>query len=750
MTSTLPRRDACGELFDSAKHELRLDSDRVLPRDKHCFFALTEFFLAWRRERGFELSRRLSAKAREASEKRDARLAYQLEFFGNDSSLETEEVDKDFEQARINFSEDVFFPKTLLRVLDVFSVKAVIEDIDFCLEHRRYREVERSTSVYKEMLRALEALRDGDGSERADRHKLVGSAMHAASSKQPTYAALVSEGMLDRIFYAAEPLDPLPKLLREWKATRNTKRHACVLAELVHVSCKLLDIDEGMPTAERSERAASLELPGYIAKLASATALELYAALLESYVDNSPAVNHFVFSFLYRLGHTPLDSGLWKRKRCCKITPTSAKIQTLEPLLYTVRFFAAFANILSNRTHDRNLVPLAQFARDTLRHFDAHASRNPLLYVEALFSHGGAFATKWCISLADTYRDVRGLAEGEDDVDREREPHLGGQGRGLECASHEDDSDAELDFDEAKKWDRDAKKRKSMSQEAKKKLGRWLPQEDAALALMLADEHDEGTRDCIDLDTIIDNLKILQPHHANASAVRRRIGRLEKQAVVPKRKAVTHRNKDGYESACAEVTIAQKLRLCAAALRKRAHRETIKQATKRKARHRKSKAMQIAVCNHNKESAHKRHKGRIGSSDHKIEDSELQLAVEDDDAEFKFDAVDIEGAKENYEVEFSSRGTYVADADQETSSGTSGEDEYDTQDDEDDEDDDDGDPPMTDVARMNVANPSLVAIATRDKDTSSSDDVGDSEDGTDFGSNMYDTNAVCMPVCFHQ
>lgn len=485
--------DACGELFESVKRELRLESSRVLPKDKHCFLALGEFFLAWRRERGNELSVGLAKAARAIVAKRDER-RNALELFDVEDDEDEDDVDEDI---KASYSTDEFFPKTMLRVLDVFSVKTVIDDIDFCLEHRRYREVERSTSVYKEMLRALETLKSGDRTERKDREKLLGKHTEASS-----YATLVSDGMFERIFFAAEPLDPLPKLLREWKAGRHTKRHACELVELVHVSSKL------QPLA-------------YVVKLASANTLDMYTSLVETYADNSPAVNHYVHSFLFKLARVPLSTNSTNES----ITPTSAHIRTLEPLLYTLRLFSAFSTILLDKSQDRALLPLAGLARDTLRHFDAHASKNPMLYVEALFPRGGNFAVKWCADLAAGYSGgfVQQTTDENDVDDGPKRTLLFGADREEE---EEEEEEAEIDFDQTAKWDERAKERTLK----KKKLSRWLPREDATLALLLAEEHqDSGSIDSIDIDAIV-RLPVLLAHHANATAVKRRIGQLFKQA----------------------------------------------------------------------------------------------------------------------------------------------------------------------------------------------------------------------------
>ena len=80
--------------------------------------------------------------------------------------------------------------------------------------------------------------------------------------------------------------------------------------------------------------------------------------------------------------------------------PGSDKITTLEPLLYRATFFVAFASLLEDRTPDATIDRLRDLASSVLRHFDAHAQRTPLLYVEALFGHAGAPVDQYCRSLS--------------------------------------------------------------------------------------------------------------------------------------------------------------------------------------------------------------------------------------------------------------------------------------------------------------------------------------------------------------
>jgi len=414
-------------------------------------------------------------------------------------------------------------------------------------------------SVFKEMIRALAALRDGDRNSRVDRAVALSKGATDVKPTVPGYAALISAGMLDRIFYNAEALDPLPQLLRAWRRGKHTKRYATELAELVHVSLKLLDSDKKQLDQEEEEEEEAddiqkektsssinkslleeaksrrqFDVAAYMLRLACPPAMDMYATLLESYAENDDAVNHYVYAFLYRLVRVPL-SGHYSSGDLVRqpIVPSSTKITTMEPLLYQVRFLRAFAGLIADKQRRKfpSLRPLISLATDTLRHFDAHAKSNPLLYVEALFSHAGPTSTRWVERLSNQYADLSGPLFSSDkkldEINNDNESNNEEEKEEILCGG---ESDEELDFDTAMKWDTDALKRAKKRKKEKSKKARWTAAEDAALSLLLADAYeDDQDRDSIDY-VRLSKLAVLLPHHQERKALKRRLGILEKAA----------------------------------------------------------------------------------------------------------------------------------------------------------------------------------------------------------------------------
>jgi len=459
-------RHGAGRLLDRVKHELRTDSSAVQKKDAHYFFALAEWLLAWRRERAAVLSRRLSRAARDGS--------------GDPAE----------------FTEATFFPRSLLKLVDVFTVKSCLDDISHARDRKRRLEVERSVSLYREILRALEALQHGDRESRKDRSRLAGSEIAPDAT-----CSAVASGMLDKVFFAPEAADPLHSLLREWKAGQHTKRYACDLVEILHSTCKVMDASKHGNPAE------------YLRKVLKPTqTLDIYGALLEAFASNAPAVNHFVYAFLRKVAYCPLEGMQGK--------PSGNAITTLEPLLYRARYFVAFAQVLEDKSRDATIERLQDLAASTLRHFDAHAQRTPLLYVEALFGHAGAPVDQWCRGLS--YDNGVEAYGGSAKMRVDAGPAWQGSD---EEASVDDDAFARLDEEDARAKER-LKQAKLNAPAVDRR--RWQPAEDAALCLVYAK--------VVEVDGDLDaekvaRMSVLLPHHRDPKKLRARVNKLTDEAV---------------------------------------------------------------------------------------------------------------------------------------------------------------------------------------------------------------------------
>lgn len=77
----------------------------------------------------------------------------------------------------------------------------------------------QAVALYQEM---MQLLRDMYHSEDATEH-------------------VMALGLMDRIFYGADPVDRLPKLLSRWTSATYTREYLCDLVELCHVTLSLLE-----------------------------------------------------------------------------------------------------------------------------------------------------------------------------------------------------------------------------------------------------------------------------------------------------------------------------------------------------------------------------------------------------------------------------------------------------------------------------------------------------------------------------
>jgi hypothetical protein len=200
--------------------------------------------------------------------------------------------------------------------------------------------------------------------------------------------------------------------------------------------------------------------------------------------------------------------------------PSSDKITTLEPLLYRATFFVAFASLLEDKTPDATIDRLRDLASSVLRHFDAHAQRTPLLYVEALFGHAGAPVDQYCRSLSydDGVEAFGGVAS-----------------RRIDDAGVWQGSDEEEAVDDdvfARLAEEDAKAAERLKQAKLNKppvdRRRWQPAEDAALCLVYA----KVTENDGDFDPVqASRMSVLLPHHRDAKKLRGRVNKLVDDAV---------------------------------------------------------------------------------------------------------------------------------------------------------------------------------------------------------------------------
>lgn len=200
--------------------------------------------------------------------------------------------------------------------LDKMSFQRTMASLEKLPKEKKYREVEHPLSTFKEMICYLRIMIESDDEDHND----------------------IAVAQLYRVFYNKSPserLDPLPRLLSDWKVGIYPKGHVEALVELAHESMKTLEIaaarftnrirghdidgngqhdtqnkkdkkkkvnkNRDMDVQQYISACLSFDVNEYFKRLASNHTLDMYTSLLSKYKDNKPAINHYVYKFYQRL-----------------------------------------------------------------------------------------------------------------------------------------------------------------------------------------------------------------------------------------------------------------------------------------------------------------------------------------------------------------------------------------------------------------------------------------------------------------
>ncbi len=395
-------------LMKSLKNEFRRDSVRLEAQDKIVFFRLVWFFSKWQRVTN------MAKKSKTASSSKTM----------NDLSGADEEI---IDRSKESFAKY----EHLVITMDLFTFQMVLQACDTYILHKKYHDLAQAVSLYLEMMHIL-----------LDMH-----------NSKDEVENVMSIGIQHKLFYENEPLDRLPKLLREWQPGTHSREYSSDLVELSHLTLKLLELncnaskDSSWEKAREVRRqkkkkkpedsntdkvtsmkkeAAEFDFMGYLGTLASHKIVGMYTSLLSKYETNSPHINHHIVAFLLRLCkfvvRTPVEQAQTDEQE--KNDSSDAmdafnqmcnRVTTLEPMLYDIRLFTVLNDILNDNCIRGNpdFTSLRQFSGTIIRHFAEAARLNPLLYVEILFkhSHPATFCERVINSYADD--DLRMLVERE-------------------------------------------------------------------------------------------------------------------------------------------------------------------------------------------------------------------------------------------------------------------------------------------------------------------------------------------------
>lgn len=323
----------------------------------------------------------------------------------------------------------------LIFTMDVFTFNLVLSSTDAFHQHKMFSRLEQAVALYSEMMLLLKDMQKSKDTTEKD----------------------IALGLVNRIFYVAEPMDRLPKLVQSWTPGRNTRQYVCDLCTLCHVSLELLEENSKLEMAASSENgsnnlekmkavAAEFDVNSYFCrKLVSNQLVSMYTHLLSQYKANSSRINGRVVAMFLRLSNTEIIS----------LTDSDAQSpvselyhrQNLEPMLYNIHLFLVMERILLDKSiHNTDEFELlVNFCSRHMERFLAASQDNHMAFVECLFRH--ISPRRFCESFAKFYMSEEFQMLAERDVLLEEQERYSEIHAGVDSDVQSED-EAEFVFDE--------------------------------------------------------------------------------------------------------------------------------------------------------------------------------------------------------------------------------------------------------------------------------------------------------------
>lgn len=304
----------------------------------------------------------------------------------------------------------------LSEMLSQMSRDRVLFSLEILYKKKAFADIVKPLEVYKEIICYLRVLLESSNPGHND----------------------IAVAYLYRLFYTTtERKDPLGRLLSEWRPATYSRHHLNVLVELVHETMKTLDTAKRVYSAEghaaekdrrkRSQMKGNLDLEQYVSaalrfsvdeyfkRLVSNQTVRIYTKLLEKYASNPHHVNYYASTFLQRMcsfrleqeypapfpvGHEASVSSQSQSQvgSDLTLTPVPSDDLTLMFMLFNVHTLTIFSTMLNDCViaTQQHMAALLCLIKQVVRRFGEAASKNRLLFVEALFRqpHPHAFCEK--------------------------------------------------------------------------------------------------------------------------------------------------------------------------------------------------------------------------------------------------------------------------------------------------------------------------------------------------------------------
>ncbi|KAL7468160.1 hypothetical protein ACHAXS_008379 [Conticribra weissflogii] len=384
-------RQCYGPVMKSLKNEFRRDSNRLEEGDRCIFFRIVWFFHQWWR---------FAVRSGDVDDVDDIG-----DGAGSAEGSSEDKGRKDNAERKTDAGEESGkgSAQNLIFTMDVFMFNLVFNSVDEFIEKKQPMELAQSVSLYAEMIHMLQAM---------------------YVSKDPT-ERMMALGLMDRIFYAPEPIDRLPKLLSRWTPGTYSREYLCDLVECTHVALKLLDAN-----AERCKSALSDETDRkrpsdalermnitasefdknayFMRKFVSNQIVFMHIQLLSRYSVNAPHINRHIAAYFIRLCKFNINRGdgdMDGFDDALGKNVLATKTSTFEPMLYNIGMFTVMEKILNDASirDNEDFSSLLMFASSFMKRFARAAEMNPMLFVEAMFKHN--YPVHFCELVTNMYVD---------------------------------------------------------------------------------------------------------------------------------------------------------------------------------------------------------------------------------------------------------------------------------------------------------------------------------------------------------
>lgn len=283
--------------------------------------------------------------------------------------------------------------KNVMGALDRMSFTRVTVSVERLLKTQKIDDVYIPMMLFKEMVCYLRLLLQ---SSIEGHHEIAVAALY-------------------RLYYSSsDRIDPLSKLISDWRPGVYDKKHLQTLVELIHETMKTLDTAKNVyknlngtanPKKGKVKGKKELDLQQYIGtcmtfnvdeyfrRIVSNHSVRLYTKLLSNYRQNDAQTNHYIYCFFRRMCSFNLEqqfrAPISKEVLESGVPPSPEEEVNLGFMLFNIQTLMVFSNILNDSAmvNNKSMEPMNRLIKAVIRRLGEATSKNHLAVVEILFQH---------------------------------------------------------------------------------------------------------------------------------------------------------------------------------------------------------------------------------------------------------------------------------------------------------------------------------------------------------------------------